>query len=204
MYAARGKLISATASLSRLLTLGKISFTTPPLISQRFASVASYQFYSLLPSISELVTYIQRKLCPSSDAECQNHASSLLSADYLDIDYDRISHALTVSAYWAKSPEGNGWIADVRKGELGMEKIEVGLLSSQPATEPEELSVAGLLAVIGEDDHPRMFRVILAEDGLLTFSQMAPCSLSRRDIIRYRRLRTIQSHSWHQPVFIRR
>ncbi|KAJ9256998.1 hypothetical protein DTO195F2_5677 [Paecilomyces variotii] len=135
-------------------TLPEISFTTPPLISQRFASVASYQFYSLLPSISELVTYIQQKLCPSSDAECQNHASSLLSADYLDIDYDRISHALTVSAYWAKSPEGKGWITDVGKGELGMEKIEVGLLSSQPATEPEELSVAGLLAVIGEDDHP--------------------------------------------------
>lgn len=118
--------------------------------------MASYQFYSVLPSISELVTYIQQTLCPSSDVECRNTASSLLSADYVDIDYDRISHALSVSAYWAKSPEGKGWTTEVKKGELGSEKIEVGLLSSQPATEPEELSVGGLLAVVGEDDRPRM------------------------------------------------
>ncbi|KAL1885267.1 protease B nonderepressible form [Paecilomyces lecythidis] len=136
-------------------TLPEISFTTPPLISQRFASVASYQFYSVLPSISELVTYIQQTLCPSSDVECRNTAASLLSADYVDIDYDRISHALSVSAYWAKSPEGKGWTTEVKKSELGSEKIEVGLLSSQPATEPEELSVGGLLAVVGEDDRPQ-------------------------------------------------
>lgn len=99
-----------------------------------------------------MVTYIQQKACPASDAECQNRAASILSADYVDIDYDSISHALTISGYWSKSPQGDGWTEEIKKRELGADKVEVGLLSSEPATEPEELKVGGFLAVVGEND----------------------------------------------------
>lgn len=166
MYDTRGEFVGPSTFVGLNADARQISFTTPPILSERFASTSSYQFYSILPSLSELVTYIQQKLC-QSDAECQNRATSILSADYLDIDYDSISHALTVSAYWSKSPRGDGWTTEIKKGELGMEKIEVGLLSSEPATEPEELSVGGLLAVIGEDDHPSMSFVLFWRDKLL-------------------------------------
>ncbi|KAL2010408.1 hypothetical protein VTN00DRAFT_6215 [Thermoascus crustaceus] len=140
-------------------TSPETSFTVPAILSERFASTSSSQFHSLLPSLSNLVTYIQQKACRASDAECQNRAVSILSADYVDIDYDSISHALTISGYWSKSPQGDGWTEEIKKRELGADKVEVGLLSSEPATEPEELKVGGFLAVVRENDNlkPTLF-----------------------------------------------
>ncbi|KAK2801697.1 hypothetical protein FQN50_007610 [Emmonsiellopsis sp. PD_5] len=125
------------------------SFITPPILSTRFASTSSLQFHQLLPSLAELVTYIQQKLCPQSDSACQSHAATLLSADSLDIDYDSISHALTIAGYWSR-PSGDaeeGWKETIEKDE----RVEVGVLAMEKATEAEELSVGGFLVVVGED-----------------------------------------------------
>lgn len=135
------------------LSFRQISFTTSPILSQRFASTSALQFHSLLPSLADLVTYIQQVICNPNDTDCQSHASSLLSADSVDIDYDSISHSLTFSGFWSKPPEGqDGWTEDIRKHNKGTnEKVEVGLLAAQKAVEPEELSMGGFLTVIGED-----------------------------------------------------
>ncbi|OXV09812.1 hypothetical protein Egran_02425 [Elaphomyces granulatus] len=129
----------------------EISFTIIPVLSQRFASNSSLQFYSLLPSLNGLVTYIQQKICRANTA-CLEHAASILSADSVDIDYDSISHSLIISGYFSKSPGNRGWTEKIRQREFGWDKVEVGLLELERATNPEELSMGGLLTVVGEDD----------------------------------------------------
>ncbi|KKA18750.1 hypothetical protein T310_7299 [Rasamsonia emersonii CBS 393.64] len=163
-----------------------ISFTTSPILSQRFASTSALQFHSLLPSLADLVTYIQQVICNPNDTDCQSHASSLLSADSVDIDYDSISHSLTFSGFWSKPPEGqDGWTEDIRKHNKGTnEKVEVGLLAAQKAVEPEELSMGGFLTVIGEDKKlkPTLFSFPsrhhpLPEDASYTASFESPTGL---------------------------
>ncbi|KAL4870544.1 hypothetical protein BDV12DRAFT_55716 [Aspergillus spectabilis] len=137
------------------------SFITPPILSTRFASTAAYQFHSLLPSLGDLVTYIQQKICGSEteDGECHRRAEMLLSADSVDINYDSISHALTMSGFWSKAPGGNGWSETIRKHEGGTDKVEVGLLGAEQASDPEEIKMGGLLAVVGDDEElkPALF-----------------------------------------------
>ncbi|KAL4883326.1 protein pbn1 [Aspergillus karnatakaensis] len=129
------------------------SFITPPILSTRFASTAAYQFHSLLPSLENLVTYIQQKFCMSrqENEECYRRAELLLSADSVDINYDSISHALTFSGFWSKAPTADGWSETIRKDEGGTDKVEVGLLGAEQASDPEEIKMGGLLAVVGED-----------------------------------------------------
>lgn len=74
----------------------------------------------------------------------------LLSADSVDIDYDSISHALTVSGLWTSSPEG-GWTEKLDKPASSANQLEIGILGAEPGLEPEEVKMGGLLAVVGED-----------------------------------------------------
>ncbi|KAI9374942.1 PIG-X-domain-containing protein [Aspergillus egyptiacus] len=128
------------------------SFITPPILSTRFASTAAYQFYEWVPSLDSLVTYIQQKLCSREDEECRRRAELVLSADSIDINYDSISHALTVSGYWSSAPEGQeGWTETIRKHAAGTDKVEVGLLGAEVGNDPEEIKMGGLLVVVGED-----------------------------------------------------
>jgi hypothetical protein len=106
--------------------------------------------------LNGLVTYIQQKICRANTA-CLEHAASILSADSVDIDYDSISHSFIISGYFSKSPGNRGWTEKIRQREFGWDKVEVGLLELEGATNPEELSMGGLLTVVGEDDKPSMF-----------------------------------------------
>ena len=100
--------------------------------------------------MNDLATYVQQSLC-GSNTKCQNLASSILSADSVDIDYDNRSHSFTVSAFWSRADKTEGWTEDIRKGDLASEKVEVGLLATEKATEPGDVSLGGFLAVVGED-----------------------------------------------------
>ncbi|CAG8205670.1 unnamed protein product [Penicillium nalgiovense] len=137
------------------------SFITPPLRSTQFASSASLQYYTYLPSIQSLVRYIQTTVCDHSRAdglECHTRADALLSADSVDIDYDSVSHALTVSGLWTSPPMG-GWTDQFQKPASAADQIEFGLLGADAGLEPEEIKMGGLLAVVGHDKKlkPTMF-----------------------------------------------
>lgn len=140
------------------------TFINPPLVSERFAQTASYQYYSLLPSIQKLVAYVQRNVCSPSDLSCLHAASLINIADSVDLDYDSISHALTLTAFWSKQPEVfydpigefttlDAWNIDIQS--KAADKVEVGILSADPAQDPSELSLSGFLTVVGEDDRPK-------------------------------------------------
>ncbi|QKX60892.1 uncharacterized protein TRUGW13939_08038 [Talaromyces rugulosus] len=130
------------------------SFTQPPILSSRFSSVASLQLHSVLPSISHFAENVQRYACKSTDAECADRIAALDSADSVDIDYDAISHTLSISAFWSRPLPGNrGWTETIDKSSNAVsEKVEVGLLASEKAVDKEDLSLGGFLAVVGETD----------------------------------------------------
>ncbi|KAL4935896.1 hypothetical protein BDV06DRAFT_117496 [Aspergillus oleicola] len=144
------------------------SFINPPLLSTRFASTAAYQYHSLLLSLKNLATYIQQKICIgiADDEECHSRANLLLSADSLDINYDSISHAVTIGAFWAEAPgdehgqgQRKGWTEVIKKGRGGAEQVEIGLLGAEQANDIEEIKMGGLLGVVGRDEEmkPTLF-----------------------------------------------
>lgn len=111
------------------------------------------QYYQLLPSLKDLVTYIQQKICATSDPSCQTHAASLLSATYVDIDYDTISHALVLNVFWDRAPDAESWTETIALCQKA-DHIEVGVLTSEKAVDPEDLAFSGFLTVIGKDSKP--------------------------------------------------
>lgn len=142
----------------------KETFISPPLISERFAQTASSQYYSLLPNVRHLANYLQRTICKPSDVSCIHTASLLNLADAVDFDYDSISHALILTVLWSKQPEVifdpigefttfDAWNLDIQSSPN--DKVEVGILSPSPATEPSDLQLSGFLTVVGTDDHPK-------------------------------------------------
>ncbi|CAG7931465.1 unnamed protein product [Penicillium olsonii] len=133
------------------------SFIEPPL-STNSASSASLQYHTHLPSVKNLVKYIQNDVCAKESTECHTSANALLTADSIDIDYDSSSRALTVSGFWANPPKG-GWTDQIMKPSSSADQIEFGLLGAEPGLEPEEIKMGGLLAVVGQDQKlkPTMF-----------------------------------------------
>lgn len=106
--------------------------------------------------MTELTTYLHQKICPEEDDEsCRLRTASLKSADYLDIDYDTISQSLVLSAFWHSSPATEAWDERIHNSQASV-KVEVGVLANEKPTQPEELSLGGFLAVIGEDSKPSM------------------------------------------------
>jgi hypothetical protein len=101
--------------------------------------------------LEQLVDFIGRTACEQrKDTTCLDNAHSLLSADSLDIDYDSISHTLTLTGLWTSPPSG-GWTEEIRKPVSSSDQVEFGILSSDKAVDLEDLKMGGLLAVVGND-----------------------------------------------------
>ncbi|MCJ1382925.1 protease B nonderepressible form [Xylographa soralifera] len=129
------------------------TFTALPVTSERFTSSATFQYYQLLPSLQQLVTYIRAKICATLGDTCYTMADSLDSANYVDIDFDAISQVLSISTFRREPLDKIGW-AERFNNFGGAVKVEVGVLASEKPTEPEELSLGGFLTIVGEDDKP--------------------------------------------------
>ncbi|GAB7347821.1 hypothetical protein MBLNU459_g5358t1 [Dothideomycetes sp. NU459] len=86
-------------------------------------------------------------------AESADQVAALESATTVDFDFDAISHALKLTAVWAQAPGGGVWSETIRLQSTS-DTIEVGILNTEKATEPEELSLGGFLIVLGEDGKP--------------------------------------------------
>ena len=107
----------------------------------------------MLPSLGDLIIYIQQKICAHEDRACHASAASLDSAHYLDIDYDAISQALVLNAFRSQSPSSRIWNEKIQNLR-GSTNLEVGVLANEVPTKPEELSLGGFLTVVGEDEKP--------------------------------------------------
>lgn len=140
------------------------SFTRPTLVSERFASSAALQYHAVLPSLTRLVAYMQQVVCPQGEISCFHTASLLNAANYIDFDYDSISHTLVLTAFWSKplpayyDPVGgltffNQWPLDI--SSTANDKVEVGIMMSSKARDRHELQLEGFLAVVGEHETPK-------------------------------------------------
>lgn len=98
------------------------------------------------------MTYIQQKVC-ADNGLCKGRADALNLADYVDIDYDTISQSFVISAFWHSEATTGSWDEHI-DNQGGSVKVEVGVLANEKATRPEEVSLGGFLAVLGEDIKP--------------------------------------------------
>jgi hypothetical protein len=103
--------------------------------------------------LNDLITYIQQKICSAPDTACKAKAASLIGADYLDIDYDSISHELVLKIFQHQPSAAGTWNETFTKS-AAPSKIEIGVLTNEKPLQPEELSLGGFLTVIGKDTVP--------------------------------------------------
>lgn len=117
-----------------------------------------------LPSLHPLVAFIRRAVCQQrevSGTECHERADSLLTADTVDIDYDSISHTLTMAGIWTRPPSG-GWTEDIQKPISGADQVEFGLLGIEQGIDAEDIKMGGLLAVIEQDKKLSTYWILVA------------------------------------------
>lgn len=136
------------------------SFSKPPILSERFTSSATYQFYHAPYDLRKVSEYLASQALTKQGRWPVIETLSTTfrrtsSFAYIDVDFDAISHAVTVTALTLPNARGNNRdnTLAVRKDDPS-DRLEVGILEPQDPDEPEELSLGGYLTVIGEDDHP--------------------------------------------------
>ena len=118
---------------------------------------AKYQYYKPLARLTRLIGYLSSTICETSDTSCHAQVKSLAQASSLDLDYDTISHALRISAYWdwAVAADGSQGVWDeTLRLQPSSDALEVGILNVEKPTEEGETALSGLLTVVGEDTKP--------------------------------------------------
>ena len=104
----------------------------------------------------DLATYVQQKICPQYGEACLSRTEGLIRASYIDVDFDTISQALTITTFRDGAPDSSeGWLESIHDYRRRA-KVEVGVLSNEQPIEPEELSLSGYLTVLGEHEKPSM------------------------------------------------
>lgn len=136
------------------------SFSKPPILSERFSSSSTYQFYHGPRDIDHVSRFLEQVACGGSSSlqSLCDVAKASSNAAYLDFDFDVISHALTITGVWSSS-HGDAAVlskAPAKKASAG-DRFEIGILQAEKPDEPEELSLGGFLTVLGDDDKPSKY-----------------------------------------------
>ncbi|GAM84209.1 hypothetical protein ANO11243_022020 [Dothideomycetidae sp. 11243] len=128
------------------------AFTRQDILSERFAMSPAYQYYQQLPLINNLVDYISANYCSGtkSASSCTDRVQSLQQASFLDFDYDAISQSIVVTAVWPPTRHSS-----MDRKRSANDRVEIGILNREKATEEEQLSLGGFLTVLGDDDEPK-------------------------------------------------
>lgn len=129
------------------------SFSSPSILSGRFSSTSTYQYYSPLPKLLHFQLFLARTICKETTEPCVNEVASLLYASYIDIDYDALSHAVTFTAFWRAGIQPGSAITAPKIWKAG-DSLEVGILHNEESDEPEELKLGGYLTEVGEQAKP--------------------------------------------------
>ncbi|KXT04867.1 hypothetical protein AC578_3424 [Pseudocercospora eumusae] len=135
------------------------TFSRPPVLSERFASSSTYQFFHGPDDLAEISEHIRRHFCPglpvgSEIGQICKFVADAGSDAYVDYDYDVISHAVTITTL-STPPNGQGHSEQAFSHKIKPDdRLEVGILAPESPDEPEELKLGGYLTVVGEDDKP--------------------------------------------------
>lgn len=92
-----------------------------------------------------------QEFCPEADTVCHARLRSLLTATSVDLSFDKTANALVLSALWPFRPQTVAVSASLER------RVEVGIFvndRSQPNMKENELGVAGVLSVLGDQKKP--------------------------------------------------
>ncbi|KAJ4367117.1 protease B nonderepressible form [Neocucurbitaria cava] len=128
-----------------------------PILSERFSQSASSQYFAYLDSLEKVITNFQEKFCKTKDDICGKLATQLLSAKYVDVDYDTISRAVVLTAGWNDAEGREGWSEEIQLPSKDS-TVEIGVLMHEPNSDPEDIQFGGFLAVLGQDLSPKATR----------------------------------------------
>lgn len=129
------------------------SFSSPSILSGRFSSASTYQYYSPLPKIIHFQLFLARAICKETTEQCIYEAASLLYSSYIDIDYDALSHVVTLTAFWRAGIQPGAAITASRIWKTG-NSLEVGILQNEEPDEPEEMKLGGYITEVGQQEKP--------------------------------------------------
>ncbi|KAF4435156.1 Protein PBN1 [Fusarium austroafricanum] len=110
-----------------------------------------FSFHQALEDLQSFVTISSQEFCPELDTICNARLRSLLTAASLDLSFDKATNALVVSALWPLRPQTVAVPASTER------RVEVGIFvndRSQPNIKENELGVAGVLSVLGDQKKP--------------------------------------------------
>lgn len=80
-------------------------------------------------------------------------AKSLMSATYVDIDFDAISNVVVFNTFSAVAPDTGYWDETISVPS-GAHTAEVGVLIHEKNPDPEDIGFGGFLTVLGQDQAP--------------------------------------------------
>ncbi|KAH8725225.1 PIG-X [Phaeosphaeriaceae sp. PMI808] len=128
-----------------------------PTLSERFSRSTRAQYYAYLPSINSILLRAHQKICNKADLDCQILVTNLATASYVDVDYDTITRAVIITAGWASARGEDGWTEfDFKNQKDG--PVEIGVLTHEPNSDPEDIQFGGFLTVLGQDSSPKPTR----------------------------------------------
>lgn len=136
------------------------SYPKPPVLSERFSSSSTYQYYHGVDDLSIISRRLADEYCPGLNVASTSGQLCKLLADasdavYVDYDYDVINHAVTIAIVSAPIDSTKAGDGAARVHKLSPDdRLEVGILSPEKPDEPEELKLGGYLTVVGEDEKP--------------------------------------------------
>ncbi|KAI5364814.1 Putative glycosylphosphatidylinositol-mannosyltransferase I, PIG-X/PBN1 [Septoria linicola] len=136
------------------------SFPRLPVLSERFSSSSTYQYYHGVDDLAIISKRIAEEHCPGLHVASTSGQLCKILADagdaaYVDYDFDVINHAVTISILSAPSDYVEQGVESGKAHKLQPDdRLEVGVLSPENADEPEELKMGGYLTVVGEDEKP--------------------------------------------------
>lgn len=149
---------------NELCTLLSSAFSTKPLcksLNETFIEFPGkrYYLYSNIPEVlgnepQQLNEFLKKIVCNGNES-CVAEIERLAAPDYIDIDYNSRSlgsRALTISAFWHRSPEGGEGQWNHKVQQLADDhRAEVGILDQRPSLTDGRLTFGGVLTVLGED-----------------------------------------------------
>ncbi|KAF9773198.1 protease B nonderepressible form [Fusarium sp. DS 682] len=115
------------------------------------STAPSFSFHQALEDLHSFITIISQEFCPELDTVCNARLRSLLTATSLDLSFDKSTNALVASALWPLRPQTVAVPASTER------RVEVGIFvndRSQPNIKENELGVAGVLSVLGDQKKP--------------------------------------------------
>ncbi|KAF1933685.1 PIG-X-domain-containing protein [Didymella exigua CBS 183.55] len=121
-----------------------------PMLSERFTMSTALQYYSPFSGDDWMASSISRWI--------EGMTASADTPSYVDIDYDSISQAVVCTVVWSNKPS-DGWTDKYSAPEEGSDStVEIGVLSHEANTDPEDYQFGGFLTVLGRDDKPKPTR----------------------------------------------